>query len=812
MPNNQNKNEWPYYTRKVVQYLAFSIFIYLLLFLDPLMERDLSGNIFLRMSPLSAIGAMMAAKIFIVKYWPAFVVLFLTIPFGRFFCAWICPMGTTLDITDRPFAGFRKKSHKNLYDGRRFKYYLLAFLLIGLLLGLQCAGWFDPISIATSAYAISIHPYIINLLNGGFGYLEGIPLLGFLFSFIHKFIQEMLFAYHAPFFRAHGILLMVFVLIISAGMVFRRYWCRNICPMGALLALFSEWTPFKRTVSSSCTSCGLCVENCGMGAIEDDGKGTKSGECVLCMTCRKVCPENSITFGMQPPVEQRCETDLSKRAFLISGIAGAVMTPLLKLNYTKNINKGKTSIIRPPGAVDEEDFVALCIRCGECMKVCKTNGLHPVLLEAGIEGAWTPKLIPRIGYCDYGCVLCTRVCPSGAIRRLPLDEKRDVAIGKARIDHNRCIPWAGYARLPELEKQWQDFNCGVCEEVCPVPTKAIHFNTYVDAQGREIRRPFVREDVCVGCGFCEKVCPVLGTSAIVVEGIQPQTRVKRPKEFLPRNFLPETLGDWKRISGPTVFEGKEKLYEYIDGGAEPYLSYSFIRVSTAEYQKDTYKKILVDIWEFGSQEDAFGAFSKDRTGVDIKLGNGSALFNNYLFLWNDTYFMRIEPREGEISPEDVASAGKSLINMMPYKKTTLPAIVTLLPQQYLVRESPVFFHKKIVLDNMYITDNYIEENVFHLSEKTDAVIAEYKSGIDSEPSKLMLIKYSDNDAARLTFDDVLKLWRSWGEIESMSGTIHTFQSKAQRYTACLLERNILAVAFLSTNKADAEMLLQSLGK
>ncbi len=369
MPDNYNKNEWPYYTRKVVQYLAFSFFIYLLLFLDPLTERDLSGNIFLRMSPLSAIGAMMAAKTFILKYWPALLVLFLTIPFGRFFCAWVCPLGTTIDITDRLFAGLRKKSQKSLYDGRRFKYYLLAFLLIGLLFGLQCVGWFDPLSIATSVYAISIHPYIINLINSFFGYLSAIPLIGYSFTLIHKFTQEILFAYHAPFFRAHGILLMVFVLLIAAGMVFRRYWCRNICPMGAILALLSDWTLFKRSVSSSCTSCGLCVESCGMGAIESDGQGTKAGECILCMTCQKICPENSITFGTKQPTGQRYEVDLSKRAFLITGLTSAGMTPFLKLNYTKSINKGKTSIIRPPGAVDEKDFLALCIRCGECMKV-----------------------------------------------------------------------------------------------------------------------------------------------------------------------------------------------------------------------------------------------------------------------------------------------------------------------------------------------------------------------------------------------------------------------------------------------------------
>ncbi|MDN3514714.1 MAG: 4Fe-4S dicluster domain-containing protein [Candidatus Brocadia sp.] len=808
MQDKQHKSEWPYYARKITQYLAFSIFLYLLLFLDPLTERDLSANVFLRMSPLSAIGAMMAAKVFILKYWPALAVLLLTIPFGRFFCAWICPLGTTIDITDRSLIGFRRKSQKTIYDGRKFKYYLLAFLLFSLLFTQQCAGWFDPLSIATSVYSISIHPYVVNFINGLFGYLGAIPLIGYLFAYIHKFILTVLFAHHAPFFRAHGILLAVFILLISFGMVFRRYWCRNLCPMGAIFALFSDWSLFKRSVSSSCTSCGLCVEKCGMGAISSDGHGTKEGECILCMTCQKVCPENSITFRMKQPAEQRYGIDLSKRAFLVTGLTSAVMAPLLKLNYTKNTNKGKTSLIRPPGAVDEGEFLALCIRCGECIKVCKTNGLHPTLLEAGIEGLWTPKLIPRLGYCDYGCVLCTRVCPSGAIKRLELEEKREVSLGKARIDHNRCIPWVGYARLPELEKRWQDFNCGVCEEVCPVPTKAIHFNTYVDPQQREIRRPFVREDVCIGCGFCEKVCPVLGTSAIVVEGIQPQIKIRSQKESLVKidNFLPETIGGWKRMLRPHTYEGKEKLYEYINGGAEPYLSYSFIRVSYAEYLKETGKKILLEIWEFGSPEDAFGVFTKDRAGVDINVGNGSALFSNCLYLWNDTYFIKIEPRDGDVLPDEVVFVGKSIIDLIPYKKVSLPVMMDYLPTQNLILESPKFFHKKIILDNIYISDNFIEENVFRLSEKTDAVVAEYK--LNAGSLKLMIIQYPDIHTAGLAFDDVVKLWRSWGEKETVEGKIHTFQDKALRYTACLLKSNILCMTFLSPDKEDATTLLK----
>ncbi len=576
--------------------------------------------------------------------------------------------------------------------------------------------------------------------------------------------------------------------------------------MGAVFALFSDWSLFKRTVSSSCTSCGLCVENCGMGAIGSDGRGTKEGECILCMTCQQVCPENSITFGRNQPIGQKNSIDLSKRAFVLSGLTGAVVTPFMKLNYTRNANKGKGTIIRPPGAMDEDAFLALCIRCGECMKVCKTNGLHPVLLEAGIEGLWTPKLIPRLGYCDYGCVLCTRVCPSGALKRLPLEEKRDLALGKARIDHNRCIPWVGYARLPELEKEWQDFNCGVCEEVCPVPTKAIHFNTYVDAQQREIRRPFVREEICVGCGFCEKVCPVLGTSAIVVEGIQPQTKIRQQKIAGVGNFFPATAGDWKRASVPDIYVGKERLYEYIDGGAEPYLSYSFMCVSTAEYLKETGKKIRVEIWEFGCSDDAFGVFTKERAGMDVKLGNGSALFHNYLYLWSGVYFVRVEPVEGDVLPEEVTLIGKSIFNVMPHKKVSLPAIMDYLPQQHLVHESLKFFHKKIILDNIYISDNFIEDNVFHLGEKTDAVIAEYKPG--GKSVWLMLVKYPDGEMARTAFAGVIKLWRSWGEEESVMGFVHTFRNKAHRHTAILSGETILGMAFLAENKEDAVTLLQ----
>ena len=127
---------------------------------------------------------------------------------------------------------------------------------------------------------------------------------------------------------------------------------------------------------------------------------------------------------------------------------------------------------------------------------------------AGAEGLWTPVLVPRLGYCDYSCHACGEVCPTGAIPRLTLDEKRQTPIGVAYIDKDRCFAWA------------DGYYCVVCEEVCPVPEKAIKLEerTVVNARGDTltVRGPRVIRELCIGCGICEYQCPVSGEAAIRV--------------------------------------------------------------------------------------------------------------------------------------------------------------------------------------------------------------------------------------------------------------------------------------------------------
>jgi len=160
-------------------------------------------------------------------------------------------------------------------------------------------------------------------------------------------------------------------------------------------------------------------------------------------------------------------------------------------------------VIRPPGVLDESHFSNVCVRCGNCMKVCTTNGLQPSMMESGPAGIWTPKLVPEIGYCEYNCNLCGQVCPTGAIPELSLSQKKAAKLGIAQVDRSICYAWA------------KKTNCLVCEEHCPIPTKAIKVEEE-RVGGERILKPVVDPDLCIGCGICQNKCPIRPVRAIRV--------------------------------------------------------------------------------------------------------------------------------------------------------------------------------------------------------------------------------------------------------------------------------------------------------
>ena len=244
-----------------------------------------------------------------------------------------------------------------------------------------------------------------------------------------------------------------------------------------------------------------------MAAIKDD-LGYAKGECILCMDCIYNCPDRltSFKFTLWRPGQKTARQDPRadgpkiSRANFLAILIGSFS--FLGAGSKAPGSEKAVSIIRPPAALEEDDFVNRCIRCGNCMKVCPTNALHPIMLQAGVDALWTPQLLPEIGYCEYNCVLCGKTCPTGAIPRLTQEKKATVKLGIARVDRSLCLPWA------------EGKECLVCQEHCPVADKAIKLDTYAGGPAK----PHVDEYLCVGCGICQNKCPVRPMRAIRVNG------------------------------------------------------------------------------------------------------------------------------------------------------------------------------------------------------------------------------------------------------------------------------------------------------
>lgn len=451
--------------RWLIQIFFFLLFI--LFFIQTKYGLDVNfQNIFFRFDPLILVVISIANRTVVTAALLSILIIVGTLIFGRFFCGFICPMGTTIDIFDSVIRS--KKERK--FSLKNCKYLILLFLVVSALVGSSFLHFFDPLSILERSFTLILYPII--------SYFIGI------------------FTALAPAVYTETIIvLIVFAIILCLGFIAPRFWCRNLCPLGGFFALLSKFSLFKTSFIEGCNECGICEGVCPTGAINFEEAKIDSAECIDCLRCQHECPQSVIRYRMNISI---VPFDIKRRQFIISIGAGLAAAPLSRfLIHPRLFGR----LIRPPGSIPEADFLNVCIHCGKCMKVCPTNGLQPCIFEAGINGLWTPRLVPVIGGCEKNCNMCGQVCPTSAIRNLPLEEKTYVKIGTAVIDRNRCIAWE------------QDKVCLICDEACSYNAISSLNET---VRGTTLLRPFVDEKICTGCGLCEARCPIEGPAAIQV--------------------------------------------------------------------------------------------------------------------------------------------------------------------------------------------------------------------------------------------------------------------------------------------------------
>jgi polyferredoxin len=605
--------------RRVSQvfFLAVMVWFVLAATLGPGMLR-LAGwpvNWLLELDPLAALGTLAATgELYAGMAW-ALATLGLTLLLGRFFCGWVCPFGTLhqaagwLAWRGRRLAARAEANRPR--PAQAVKYYLLLVLLAaaaGDLMGRldQGGGWWlagagaaclaglaaweaarrRP---AAGLWAAGILAGWLALAwlagrgGGAGGYLAGlldpIPLM-----------QRSLSLALLPLADGQGAVLggprhydgawliaAVFLAALGLNLASPRFYCRFVCPLGALLGLCSRFSPGRvARTAGACSQCRACEASCE-GACAPAGE-LRWSECVLCLNCLEACEEGVMTYRGRPSAAgERPGPDLTRRGVALSVASGALALPFLRLGGGL-ARAWPAELVRPPGALDEERFLARCLRCGQCMRVCPTGVIQPAGPGHGLERLWTPVLDMRIGAgaCLVHCVACSQICPTAALTPLTPARRREepIRLGTAFVDRGRCLPWA------------MDRPCIVCQENCPVSPKAIYTRTELRpvyggglavgraegdavelararlapgalaggdyfaaaAGGRRrilangpgrlelapgswprplepsepltvlvrLQRPFVDPARCVGCGACQHECPVAGLAAIRV--------------------------------------------------------------------------------------------------------------------------------------------------------------------------------------------------------------------------------------------------------------------------------------------------------
>ncbi len=500
--------------RRAVQLAVLAAFLWLFRRTEYSGADDISpaAHFLFHLDPLATLAPMLAARQWIGPLWPALAVVGLTLLLGRFFCGWICPLGTLLDVFHWLFSPLawitRRFIQRGVPDGRLLtaagrstRYVLLVVVLTAAVFAFPLVGFVDPFALLFRGMTFWADPALYHGVDAGFGSATE----GWAATVVRPWVSEHLLPFSPMVFYLAGVSAAILAVIFVLELVVRRFWCRYVCPLGAMLGVLARPSLLKRLPTKACRSCGVCATDCRMGALDADA-GLSPDACTLCMDCVDWCPKGIAGFAWR----KRSKTpprpvDLSRRSLLGGIVAGAAIPGVAwaaKLGYVRPANP---SLLRPPGGDDERNFLNLCIRCGACMKVCPTNVLQPAVFESGVEGVFSPRLAPRFlfeqSFCQYDCTLCGQVCPTGAIPQLTEEAKHLHPMGKAYFDHSLCLPWA------------EKTPCIRCEEMCPVPDKAIKIvNTFTvkneNGEELEIQQPAVDRDLCVGCGMCESNCPV----------------------------------------------------------------------------------------------------------------------------------------------------------------------------------------------------------------------------------------------------------------------------------------------------------------
>ncbi len=265
------------------------------------------------------------------------------------------------------------------------------------------------------------------------------------------------------------------------------------------------------------------------------------------------------------------------------------------------------------------------------------------------------------------------------------------------------------------------------------------------------------------------------------------------------NLLPDEVKGWKKQEDQIY--NRETLYEYINGGAELYISYGFKEVLSRKYTKSGQPDILVELFDMDSSTNAYGIFSHSREEIDTTFGQGSQYTFGLMLFWKDQYLVSIlASPETEESKQAVFALAQNIDYAIP-AKGQIPEIIKLLPQKNLIQESIRYFRHYIWLNSHY----YIaDKNILNIDESTHAVLAKYLN--NGNQSILLLVNYPNNNKATEAYNSFKKHYLP----ELVNKNIVKMEDGT--WTGCRLKDSLLSVVFNTNEEQRVKTLLGLINK